>query len=354
LAKQIAEALRRTPEGVSVINAGGSVPRETVEATEHEETFHRAMLRATGGRGLNEDDDLQASAPMEDASARLRQMRPYLEGDSEVAEELAAMLSGGEWDKLGLTASQAEDGWYSFGKLMSDRYGEPGREILNYGHVLQTSAGDRIRQEAKRGVAGNPSPLSRRECEKGPRYRFANQGSAARATTQHAPRPVALGTPLLGKIVANWDSARTDLRKTFNPRGLSDDAETAGLSLREHAASAAQEFAREEKALEEARKLFSIRTWAENLDFINRVEDGSARRAARRGRPEIDDGGARGRAERSTGPARGSLIPPAIATTRPSDDGPELREWARRLRQGPIEPLVGREATASDQASSMW
>jgi len=37
---------------------------------------------------------------MEAAARRIQQARPYLSDNSEIAEELAAALAGGEWDKL--------------------------------------------------------------------------------------------------------------------------------------------------------------------------------------------------------------------------------------------------------------
>ena len=77
------------------------------------------------------------------------------------------------------------------------------------------------------------------------------------------------------RAAEDWRAGQNAFRKTFNPYALSPDASTAGLSLREHAAKAAQEFARAEKALESARKLFSTRSWDENLNFINKVEGGS-------------------------------------------------------------------------------
>jgi hypothetical protein len=43
---------------------------------------------------------LQANAAMEAAARRIQQARPYLSDNSEIAEELAAALAGGEWDKL--------------------------------------------------------------------------------------------------------------------------------------------------------------------------------------------------------------------------------------------------------------
>jgi len=57
--------------------------------------------------------------------------------------------------------------------------------------------------------------------------------------------------PLLDNIVTQaWTSAKEDLRKNLNPYALDATANTAGLSLREHAARSAQSFARAEKALE--------------------------------------------------------------------------------------------------------
>jgi hypothetical protein len=56
LAEQLREALRRTPEGASVVNADPRVAEASVAAAEKEEAFHRATLRATGGRDLREGD----------------------------------------------------------------------------------------------------------------------------------------------------------------------------------------------------------------------------------------------------------------------------------------------------------
>jgi hypothetical protein len=58
-------------------------------------------------------------------------------------------------------------------------------------------------------------------------------------------------------------------RAICSSHGLSPYANTAGLSIREQMAKSAQSFARTEKAIEEARKLFVGQTWEQNLDFIN-------------------------------------------------------------------------------------
>ena len=58
-------------------------------------------------------------------------------------------------------------------------------------------------------------------------------------------------SPLLdNKVTESFVSAKEDLRKNLNPYALDATANTAGLSLREHAARSAQSFARAEKALE--------------------------------------------------------------------------------------------------------
>jgi hypothetical protein len=182
LARHLRAALLKTPEGVSVINADANVAPEKVRAAEAEEAFHRAMFRATAG-GLAEGEAgayLRSSASTEEAAQRVQQARPYLAGDAEVAEEIAAMLSGGEWDKLGLSALEAADAWYRFGTMMSNGYGEPGREILKYGHILHSSAGDRVREEAAGAVEGtNPSSPTRADKGPGPRYRFAAVGAGS-------------------------------------------------------------------------------------------------------------------------------------------------------------------------------
>lgn len=160
VANQFREALGRTPEGVSVVNADVRVPPEIVRATEAEEAFHRAMRRATKGQGIDEADArayLRSSAPIESAWQRVRESRPYLESDTEVADEMAAVLSGGEWDKLGLSASQAEDAWNRFIMLMLARFGETGPEILNYAHPLHSHARERIGESAERAAGDHPS-----------------------------------------------------------------------------------------------------------------------------------------------------------------------------------------------------
>ena len=113
------------------------------------------------------------------------------------------MLAGGEWDKLGLTDSEAEEAWYRFGDLMSGHYGETGREILNYAHPLHSGTGERIRKESE----GKPEdrPSSGLESGKGPRYRFAvKQVSFAKSAPSPTARtPVVHKTPWLDNIVAD-------------------------------------------------------------------------------------------------------------------------------------------------------
>ena len=176
LAEQLREALRRTPEGVSVVNADARVPEATVSATEGEEAFHRATLRATGGRDIPESEArryLHSTTPIYRAAERLRELQPHLDTDGQVVEEMAAILQGGEWAKLGLSDSQANEAWHRFGKLMSDRYGEQGREVLKYGHESHAGARERIEQGAGRPDGGDAAPLGGEDEGTGPRYRFA-------------------------------------------------------------------------------------------------------------------------------------------------------------------------------------
>jgi hypothetical protein len=288
LAQHLAEALSTTPEGVSFINNDAALPENTVRQAEREEAFHRAMLRATDGNGLEEAHAaafLQSTDALRAAAEIVRQTRPYVGNNSEVAEELAARLALGEWDKLKLTAAEAGDAWTRFADLVASQY-KQGREILNYGpgtevHGHQADAGNRARQTDDRVAGQKHAPRGTEG--KGPRYRFAVQQPPApnfaptprpRTATQHAPQTVKAGSPLIDSAVELWQSTRDDLRKNLNAYALAPDANTAGLSLREHAARSAQSFARAEKALDAARKLFATRTWDENLNFINRMEVG--------------------------------------------------------------------------------
>jgi hypothetical protein len=141
------------------------------------------------------------------------------------------MLRGGESSKLGMSDAQAEDAWYLFGSLMSERSGAPGAETLDYGHILHSEATNRAREASQR-VAGEERPAAhpRRDREGGPRYRFA-QGSNGvpfaspatpqpRARVDRATRPVATGAPLPDSLVEICDSARDDIRKNVNRYAL--------------------------------------------------------------------------------------------------------------------------------------
>jgi hypothetical protein len=179
LAEQLAAGLERTPEGVSVVHVDEARPESTVAATEGEEAFHRATLRATGGRDIAEEKArafLGSNPSVKRAGEALRAMKPYLQSHAEAVEELAAMLRNGEWAKLELSDAQAKDAWYGFGRLMSNAYGEPGREILKYGHPEHADAAERVRREAggTGGVSGqHPGPVGGTDEGTGPRYRFA-------------------------------------------------------------------------------------------------------------------------------------------------------------------------------------
>lgn len=65
---------------------------------------------------------------------------------------------------------------------------------------------------------------------------------------------------------------RDEIRKQIFPTARAESAERAANSLRQHAAEAARSYAQAEHALKLARAQFGRMSWAENLDFINRVE----------------------------------------------------------------------------------
>jgi hypothetical protein len=150
LAEKFSEAAALEPHAVTVVNADGAKSEDQIRTAEGEESFHRAVVRATGGQDLTEKDSavfLRINAAVYQASQLLRNLRPHLTTEAEVADELAAMIRNGEWAKIGLTDSEAAEAWYQFAKWLSVRYGQSGKVILDYGHSAHAGTRDRIQQE---------------------------------------------------------------------------------------------------------------------------------------------------------------------------------------------------------------
>ena len=79
---------------------------------------------------------------------------------------------------------------------------------------------------------------------------YARTGGSSVASAAREFLAEERGSHDIGATIEVYTSARNDIRKTINPYALSAEANTPGLSLREHAARAAHSFARAEKALE--------------------------------------------------------------------------------------------------------
>ena len=295
LMREMQAAVAHGGDPVTVVEGGPERPTKEIRATRREEEFHRWQYRLTGA-------DVPSMAWVD--LAALKQNPEYLRAfekeassdpalsEQAVALELGASFAAGEYDPAKL--EEAVKVFAPYYEALVRANGDQMKGIIHYvdPRLRQATllhlgwekpaapawAGPR-RAGPDAGRTGGIRRTGGIDRQTGPLFERAGEHSAprsSRASVVHA-------SPLLDAILAKYPdsraataiaSARDDIRKNVNPYALSPDANTAGLSLREHAAQSAQSFARAEKALEEARKMFSTRTWDENLDFINKVETG--------------------------------------------------------------------------------
>ena len=293
--RPLADAIERAAaENDSVIVANRNARGAEIRSVIRHERFHDYLDQLAEHLGPYEDALLDH--PIAKGVAEMLRARGYPQ--DEIAAEIGAHLAGGQWEAIGLDRDQAKALWFHYTTLLGKQHGRNAlqamrniapmlREALNeaiehaeretdrsespQGDRSSEAGQSRLRQSIRRDVSGEAGPRYARQVTPGTSFSPAPRKPS---TSHHSTQAVAVGSPFLDAVVAVFDSARNDIRKNINPYALSSDGNTAGLSLREHAARSAQSFARAEKAMEEARKLFSTQSWEHNLDFINRVEVG--------------------------------------------------------------------------------
>jgi N12 class adenine-specific DNA methylase len=275
LADAILEAASQPGNG-SIAIADSHRSMASVVSTLRHERFHQTQQLLAGHLGSQEQAFL--NLPEARIAAGPLAQRGYK--PSEIAAEIGASLAAGQYQRLGLTRPEWKTLFYNYLQLLKREHGDKLKEALTNIHPAL--------QEIVRGTTGSPDTRATgRPGQPGPgglrqgagrtvpgeRPQFQRAGQPN--TVTHALPSVLHGAPLSTPLLDAVVSARDDIRKNLNPYALGPQANTAGISLREHAAESARSFAKAEKALEEARKLFATQTWDENLDFINRMEDGS-------------------------------------------------------------------------------